>query len=95
MHAANPHHVCRHEFICRAPAANAVFLVGDFNGWNPQATPMTSRGNGLWWITLELQAGNYHFQFICDDVWYSDTDCIAAAQSAPHPNLILTQRWIG
>lgn len=36
-----------------APAAQAVSLTGDFNGWNPAADPMTrSTDNGVWELTL-------------------------------------------
>ena len=32
-----------------APHAQAVHLVGDFNGWNPEANPMTKVGqSGIW-----------------------------------------------
>lgn len=93
---ANPSNgVCRHEFICGAAQAKAVYLVGDFNGWNPRATPMAGRGNGLWSVTLALPAGPYHYEFVCDGHWYADADCIPAAESTARPNFILTQHWIG
>ena len=35
-----------------APAANAVFLEGDFNGWNKTSHPLHSIGNGNWEIFI-------------------------------------------
>ena len=36
------------------PDAQSVGLAGDFNGWNPAATPMKQRKDGCWWATLRL-----------------------------------------
>ena len=30
-----------------APAADALYLIGDMNGWNPTSLPLTSLGNGV------------------------------------------------
>ena len=35
-----------------APAAEALFLVGDFNGWDRQATPLTRGQDGVWEVFL-------------------------------------------
>ena len=34
----------KHRFVVWAPNAEAVSLVGDFNGWSPGATPMERYG---------------------------------------------------
>ncbi|MBR1711262.1 MAG: alpha amylase C-terminal domain-containing protein [Clostridia bacterium] len=36
-----------------APGAKALFLTGDFNGWDRTSHPLKSIGNGNWEITLE------------------------------------------
>ncbi|MDD3411873.1 MAG: alpha-amylase family glycosyl hydrolase, partial [Eubacteriales bacterium] len=36
-----------------APAAQALHLIGDFNGWNRQSHPLRSVGGGNWEIELE------------------------------------------
>ncbi len=37
------------RFAVWAPNARSVSIIGDFNGWRPGATPMTSRGSsGVW-----------------------------------------------
>ena len=34
----------RVDFFCDAPGAEQVSLIGDFNYWNPAATPMARMG---------------------------------------------------
>lgn len=33
-----------------APSAHSLFLLGDFNGWNPVSHPLTARAAGVWEI---------------------------------------------
>jgi len=35
-----------------APAAQAVFLIGDFNGWNRASHPLAPAGHGVWQLQL-------------------------------------------
>ena len=35
------------------PAADRVWLYGDFNDWNKTAHPLTNIGNGVWEITFD------------------------------------------
>ncbi len=35
-----------------APAAEAVYLTGDFNGWNTRSHPLTALDNGVWEIHI-------------------------------------------
>lgn len=35
-----------------APAAEALFLIGDFNNWNPTSHPLTKKQGGIWEIYL-------------------------------------------
>ena len=37
-----------HRFRVWAPTAKAVGLMGDFNGWDPEATSMFPLGDGIW-----------------------------------------------
>ncbi len=58
--------------------AQTVHLVGDFNDWDPIATPMKKRKNGGFKITLELEPGcEYHFRYLLDgefwcNEWHAD-----------------------
>ena len=50
-------------FSYEEPDAASVFIAGDFNGWDAQATPM-SKQNDLWVITLDLAPGTYQYKFV-------------------------------
>lgn len=41
-----------YAFRVWAPHADAVHVVGDFNGWDHEAGPMTSEGNGHWYAEV-------------------------------------------
>ncbi|HEY5909233.1 MAG TPA: isoamylase early set domain-containing protein [Verrucomicrobiae bacterium] len=54
------------NFYCVAPGAKAVFLVGDFNHWNPTALPMTKRVDGWWFLQVSLTHGHHQYRFLVD-----------------------------
>ena len=54
------------NFICKAPQAQAVSLIGDFNGWNPDANPMRQQPDGAWLIMVELRHGHHRYAFWVD-----------------------------
>jgi 1,4-alpha-glucan branching enzyme len=54
------------NFICVAPAAKHVTLVGDFNDWNPTAYPMKRQPDGAWLVQVALNHGHHHYQFLVD-----------------------------
>lgn len=56
------------NFICNAPQARSVSLVGDFNGWNPAAHPMQQMTDGAWLLTVELRHGHHRYAFLVDGV---------------------------
>jgi 1,4-alpha-glucan branching enzyme len=56
------------NFICNAPEARAVSLVGDFNGWNPSAHPMNKMLDGAWLLTVELKHGHHRYAFLVDGI---------------------------
>ncbi len=62
------------QFICYAPKARRVAIVGDFNNWSTAADPMYDRGEkGAWSITLPLQPGRYEYKFLIDgEKWIPD-----------------------
>jgi thioredoxin 1 len=57
------HHV---NFFCEASEASHVFLVGDFNHWDPVATPMNRMPDGRWEAGLELFPGHHQYLFLVD-----------------------------
>ena len=54
------------NLYCVAPQAKAVFLVGDFNGWQPWANPMKRQPDGSWTAQVELHHGYQQYQFLVD-----------------------------
>lgn len=64
----------RHQFVLFAPEARTVALVGDFNGWDPHATPLVPR-DGVWTARLSLEPGRHVYSFVIDgQQWVADTD---------------------
>ena len=78
----------------------SVSLVGEFNDWDPAATPMTySKKKKAYWVTLDLEPGQaYQFryyvnnEFWCND-WqadayiptgHGDDNCLVNTPSAPN-----------
>ena len=54
------------NFICNAPQARAVVLVGDFNGWNRVAHPMRQMPDGAWLVSMDLPHGHHRYAFLVD-----------------------------
>jgi len=59
--------------------ANRVNLVGDFNTWDPQATPMRHNVDcAQWEVSLDLEPGRrYRFRYLVDgqeglNDWHAD-----------------------
>ena len=60
------------QFVFVHRTAQRVALVGDFNDWDPRATPLVSSG-GVWSATVPLEPGRVLYSFIVDEhAWYAD-----------------------
>lgn len=57
------------RFQCSASEAQAVFLAGTFNNWDPAATPMLRDDGGEWRVAVALSPGTYEYKFIVDGEW--------------------------
>jgi 1,4-alpha-glucan branching enzyme len=67
-----------------APEAQSVCLMGDFNGWAPDAHPLKPQKNGDFAVTVELEKGrSYRFRYIIDG-WKYENDW-AADRYEPNP----------
>src|SRR4051794_38800367 len=61
------------EFVLRTTADSAVALVGDFNDWDPRATPLAPSAGGVWTVVVPLRPGRYHYTFVVDGTrWRRD-----------------------
>jgi 1,4-alpha-glucan branching enzyme len=59
-------------FRIRAGDASSAALVGDFNGWSTDATPM-ERGDDSFEVTIELAPGEYRYRYLLDgERWEND-----------------------
>lgn len=56
------------QFVLVAPDAQTVTLVGDFNDWQADATPMRAASSGrVWSVQVPLSTGRHRYAFVVDD----------------------------
>lgn len=82
------------QFVLVAPGAKAVTLVGDFNDWSLEATPLARAagdGGGLWQVSLPLGPGRYRYAFVVDGGnWRSDPEAPAAQDDFGRASSVIT-----
>jgi 1,4-alpha-glucan branching enzyme len=82
-----------------APAARAVSLIGDFNGWNRESHPLAPAGNGVWQLRLPGAALQHGERVKLHIVGANDSRrdripaCIRRAIQDPHTNDYCGQIW--
>jgi 1,4-alpha-glucan branching enzyme len=59
-------------FYYRDDNAKNVFIVGDFNNWNPYSHPLRKNRGGIWEIEIDLVPGAYAYRFIVDGLFRRD-----------------------
>jgi 1,4-alpha-glucan branching enzyme len=59
-----------------ANSAKSVHLVGEFNNWDPSASPMKSTKEGKFSTTVDLESGKeYQFRYLIDETrWVNDSE---------------------
>ena len=63
------------RFRLRAPQARKVALVGGFNGWDGERSPMAGPGEeGIWEVLVPIPAGVWRYAFLVDGEWISPPD---------------------
>ncbi len=62
------------QFVVELPAAASVSLVGEFNGWDPAATPLVDpSGRGAWEASVLLPPGRHLYAYVVNGtVWTPD-----------------------
>lgn len=81
------------QFMLVAPDARTVSVVGDFNDWDPSATPLReAAGAGVWTITVPLTAGRHQYVFMVDgNRWTPDPAApVAVEDDFGLPNSVIT-----
>jgi 1,4-alpha-glucan branching enzyme len=59
-------------FVASYPQANAVYIAGNFNDWNPAKTPMKKTLDGTWQTSVHLAKGVYKYRLVVDGLWLQD-----------------------
>jgi hypothetical protein len=92
---------------CSAPSYNVTFQVdmsqqtgfttpelnGSFNGWCGNCNPMTdANGDGVWEITIPLQAGSYEYKFSAD--FWTTQESLQEGSSCTVTNFGYTNRTV-
>jgi len=62
------------QFVARFPEAHSVAVVGAFNDWRPEATPLSDDDHdGVWDARVILPAGQHEYMFVVDgERWVAD-----------------------
>ena len=63
------------QFEFLAPAAQEVYLAGNFNNWDSNTDSMKKDKKGLWKATVSLKPGRYKYRFLADGKWENDPAC--------------------
>lgn len=54
--------------------ADHIYLVGDFNGWNRECTPLRQDRDGVWRAELDLpREQRFEFRYLVDNRWLTDS----------------------
>lgn len=77
---------CKVTFTCPDRQAEVIHLVGDFNDWNYESTPMKKGKNGFT-ATLELEPGQtYQYRYLVDRGRWENDPLADQQISSPYPD---------
>jgi hypothetical protein len=69
-------------FVLTAANAVRISIVGDFNDWDPAATPLQRVDGQGWWVVVNLRPGRYRYSFVVDGTrWIADPSAPRAADN--------------
>lgn len=54
------------RLVLHAPDAEQAHVVGTFNGWDAEATPMVRGADGTFYAIVPLAPGRYEYLFVLD-----------------------------
>lgn len=78
------------QFVLAAPDAGSVALAGDFNGWNPAASPLRQGEGGVWSIVVPLARGAFSYSFVIDGAeWRADPRAAFSTDDFGRPSSVL------
>ena len=77
------------HFVLHAGDARSVSVVGDFNDWDPEATPLAHAGDGVWTVVVRLRPGPVRYSFLVDGTeWLADPVGVAARSDFGRPTSV-------
>jgi 1,4-alpha-glucan branching enzyme len=71
--SSNQHPKRKVTFTLKAPWAEEVVLVGDFNDWNANGDPMRKDESGTWKASVTIPPGEYQYKLVVDGKWRLDS----------------------
>jgi 1,4-alpha-glucan branching enzyme len=69
------------EFRLSQRQARQAAVVGSFNNWDVNRTPMSPEAEGDWKATVWLPTGRYEYRFVVDGQWISDPSAKESVQN--------------
>ncbi|MBU2995146.1 isoamylase early set domain-containing protein [Cellulophaga baltica] len=67
--------VCKVTFTVPASEAKKVYVIGDFNEWNPEKGSLRKLKNGTFKGTMDLpKETSYEFRYLVDDTYVNDNE---------------------
>lgn len=69
------------NFVCTAPGASSVSVIGDFNAWTAEVNVMTQRPDGNWSASIPLHHGHHRYVFLVDGEWRLDPTAQGVARN--------------
>jgi len=77
------------NFFFLGPEAESVYLMGDFNDWNPSSHPMQWRKDGWWSLQVPLNHGHHQYLFVVDGTPALDPHATGTARSLRYEKVSL------
>ncbi len=76
------------NFLCIAPEAQEVAIIGDFNNWESGKHLMNRQIDGSWSAQIDLHHGHHRYQFVIDgkptlDRQLGQLHCLTTKKDAP------------
>ena len=62
----------KYIFYYKNSEASNVYILGDFNNWNPYSHRMRKNKSGLWEIEMDIPPGDYSYSFLVDGTHRKD-----------------------
>ncbi|MFS8636710.1 MAG: hypothetical protein FWJ74_01400 [Gemmatimonadota bacterium] len=87
--ADDPDSLVPAQFVLHVGGARSVSVVGDFNDWDPQATPLAYAGDGVWSVVVRVRPGPVRYAFLVNGTeWRADPAGVSARSDFGRPTSV-------